>query len=87
MMTGNQAAYVPAGRFDLRAHRDAVETMKNAVRQFNRGLYTIGECEYILNDIIVGATAGIADPDERFRVVRLLKRKGWRMMLIATERG
>lgn len=63
-----------------------ISQMQETVDKFKRGYYTIGECEFILNQYISLAIMDIADLDERLELLRLLKRKEWRMMLDATRK-
>lgn len=62
-----------------------LQKMSAAVRQLKRGLMTIGECEYALNNIIAEAVPTTLDVDRRIAEIKRLKRKQWRMLLDATR--
>lgn len=62
-----------------------LQKMSAAVRQLKRGLMTIGECEYVLNNIIAEAVPVTLDVDRRMAEIKRLKRKQWRMLLDATR--
>ena len=62
-----------------------LQKMSAAVRQLKRGLMTIGECEYVINNIIAEAVPTTLDADRRIAEIKRLKRKQWRMLLDATR--
>ena len=61
------------------------ESMKQAVRRLQRGMFTIEECERELDAIIADATPNYSDIDRRLAVQKKLKRKAWRLLLEATR--
>ena len=65
--------------------RKTVERMKDSVSQLKRGHMTIGECESQMDKAITNAANEINELDDRIRFIRILKRRGWRMLLNATS--
>ena len=71
---------------DATLMRKTLNEMRKHIRNLRAGLATIGECEFAMNEAITTAALGIYDDNAKQRFFRVMKRRGWRMLLNATSR-
>lgn len=64
--------------------RKTLQAMKEPIAQLKAGTITIGDCEDRLNKIITKAAFDIPELNDQARFIRVMKRRGWRMLLNAT---
>lgn len=64
--------------------RKTLQAMKEPIGQLKAGTITIGDCEDRLDKIIAKAAFDIPELNDQARFVRVMKRRGWRMLLNAT---
>lgn len=66
--------------------KEVTERMGLHIKQLQRGLYGIHDCESLLNNEIAAAVRDLEGTvDKRIQYERKLKRRMWRMLLDATK--
>lgn len=66
--------------------KEVTERLGLHIKQLQRGLYSIHDCESLLNNEIAAAVRDLEGTiDERIQYERKLKRRMWRMLLDATK--
>ncbi len=64
--------------------RKTLQAMKKPIAMLKAGNISIGDCEDRLNKIIAKAALDIPELNDQARFIRVMKRRGWRMLLNAT---